>query len=121
MRRLLLSLLCSAVVYVGYVTSVVILYLIYKSDTQVLVKASKPLKLPDYILFNFFQIERVIHLNLRGIILAVTYIAINLFVFSIPFYVAATLYSRMKRRPKTEGKELPPTPPTFESIENANN
>jgi hypothetical protein len=113
MKRLLFSLLCGAVIYFGYLIFLQVIPLIFEFDAQTFAKLLVPLKIPDYILFNFFGLERITHFDTRGIIFVLIYMAINLFISSIPFYLAFTLYSRRNQKPVIDKNRKSTNTPNF--------
>lgn len=110
MKRLLLSLVCGIVSVVGYVFLVAILLRVFKLSHETLLRLLIPLNIPRYIYENILGF----HIGKPNSVNITIEIAAMVLTYSIPFYLAFTLYAKVMKKSKTKEIQLPPEPPIFE-------
>lgn len=108
MKRIIISILCSAALVFGYYYSLAILYQMYQISFDTLMRLLLPINLPYNIyksIFGFYYGDRnlVKVLNFGGAIL----------IYSIPFYLLLTVFDKRRRKSDFQEIKNPPEPPIF--------
>ena len=109
MKRILISILCSAALVFGYYAFLILLYQIYPVSFDTLAKLLLPINLP----YNIYKSIFGLYYGNPSVVKIFNFVAAVL-LYSIPFYLVLTLYART-RKSKVQGTENPPEPPVFET------
>ena len=110
MKRILISILCSAALVFGYCFSLAVLYRVYPESFDSLTTLLLPINLPYNIYKNIFGFYRG-----DPLIVKVLNFAADILLYSVPFYLALTFFAKIKKESKVQAVENPPEPPRFES------
>ena len=109
MKRILISILCGAFLVFGYYLFLILLYQIYSVSFDTLATLLLPINVPYNIyksIFGFYYGNPTV--------VKVLNFAAAVLLYSLPFYLALTLFAKMKKS-KAQGNENPPEPPIFNS------
>lgn len=109
MKRILISMLCGAAFFLGYYGFLILLYQVYPVSFETLATLLLPINLPYNIyksIFGFYYGDPTVVkvFNFVGAVL----------LYSIPFYLALTLYAKIKKS-NVQATENPPEPPIFDT------
>jgi uncharacterized membrane protein len=111
MKRVLLSLLFSAIVITSYVITIVIVQIIFGFSDEAIKPFAIPIRLPSYIYYNVLHLQSNNDNELESIFFVIAAFLFNVVMYAPIFYLLFTLIS--KRKSKVEPSKLPPEPPIF--------
>ena len=116
MKRILLAFAISFVLVVAYMIVVSVIFVAYGQDAQLVPYLDVPVRLPKIVYFYFkpptaadYQIN-----SARQVVLGLSFVVINIFLYSIPVYFLLRLIGK-RRKTETQKINTPPAPPSFES------
>lgn len=114
MKRIIISILCSAALVFGYYFFLGLLYQIYRVSFGTLAVLLLPLNVPYNIYKSIFGLYYG-----NPMVVKVLSFAVDILLYSIPFYLVLTLFAKLKKS-KVQATEKPPEPPVFEysSVDN---
>lgn len=106
MKRILISIFCSAALVCGYFLFLAILYQVHQVSFETLLTLLIPLNFPYYIYQKIFGLyygdPRIVKmLNFMAAVI----------LYSIPLYGVLTVISKIRENGKTQVNENPPNPP----------
>jgi hypothetical protein len=125
MKRILLSVLISFVLLIGYLVVSVVVVLGFSNDSNSLsssaiAKVDVPLRLPKYLYYHFFPPSAEdfstdpSRLDPKRAVVAVGFFVTNILLYSIPVYFLIGMIERKwKGRIDLTRKTEPPDPPIF--------
>ncbi len=113
MKRILLSLLFSAVFITFYVSIIIIIKVVFDIGDETTKPFAIPMRLPSYLYYDVLNLQNNDDNVLEGVFLVSLAIVFNVVMYAPIFYLVLTLFS--KRNPKVEKSEFPPEPPNFET------
>ncbi len=109
MKRLIISIICSAVLVFGYFYSLSLIYQIFHVSFDTLATLLLPINLPYDIYKSIFGLYYGDPYKVK----VLNFVA-DVIIYAIPFYLALTIFDKMKKKSKVESTHSPPEPPVFE-------
>lgn len=108
MKRLLISVLCSAGIVFGYFFLLVILYQLFQISFDTLALLLTPLNIP----YNIYKSIFGLYYGNPNHVKILNYAAL-ISICALPFYLIFTLYDKIKKTSENQSANSPPEPPAF--------